>query len=47
MKYRSAMPALFKTLIRDLGLSEAAASKYRAGVAGAGLVAGSEGVADV
>lgn len=38
LKYRSAMPALFKSLIRDLGLSPAAASKYRAGINGCGLL---------
>jgi hypothetical protein len=34
LKYRAAMPALFKALVRDLGLSPAPASKYRAGVEG-------------
>lgn len=34
LKYRAAMPAPFKALVRDLGLSPAPASKYRAGVMG-------------
>lgn len=37
LKYRAALPALFKVLIRDLGLIPAPASKYRAGIAACGL----------
>jgi VTC domain len=32
LKYRTSMPSLFKTLLRDLELSPSAASKYRAAV---------------
>jgi len=37
LKYRAAMPALFKALVRDLGLSPTPASKYRASVVGCGI----------
>jgi VTC domain len=38
LKFRVAMPALFKRLLRDLELTPARASKYRAAVAACGLV---------
>jgi hypothetical protein len=40
LKFRTAMPALFKTLVRDHGLVPARASKYRAAVEACGLDAG-------
>ncbi|MGE3818092.1 MAG: polyphosphate polymerase domain-containing protein [Isosphaeraceae bacterium] len=39
LKYRVAMPGLFKALTREFGLSPARPSKYRAGVEGSGIFA--------
>jgi hypothetical protein len=47
LKFRTAMPALFKTLIREHGLILARASKYRTAVEACGLCAGTREGADV
>ena len=37
LKFRAAMPALFKGLIQEMGLNPAGMSKYRAGIGAWGL----------
>ena len=45
-KFRLAMPALFKAVVADLGLTPAAVSKYRTFMLSAGLAPAAEGPSD-
>ena len=47
LKYRVTMPPLFKSLLRELGLTPARASKYRSGIKSCGLGPGVREVGDV